>query len=1176
MSKALLRIYSITLSLLLVFSLLPPSIFNSTVSAEGEEEWEQLQVENGDFEAAPDSETDLPSWDYWSGGYKEGMNIASDFAFEGDQSLRINNDGVVGLFSQPIDVTEGNTYRLSAQIYVEELIQGNPGMWLRWVNDQGEIIENSAKYFEDLTLNEWQKVTIEADAPPKATGVKLFIYQTSNTKTKGYYDNVQLAEKSSAVALDLENASFEEQSSEENIPGWDKYPSSPRDGTSISLTDEKASDGQKSVKITDEKSDASVGLYSQAVEIEPSKVYTIEGKAYINSGSISLYMKYYDSAGKEVGSHRSGYDTPTNKWLDIKAEGKAPADAVSAKVFLYAGLAGTSSAYYDDFKLSVKKQMELPFEYGDPINMGPSALAAKTQGAAVGDGELYYATNGSPATFYAADAYTGEKIFSQSMPGNDVVWGMTIGSDGNVYFSGTYNGTLYRYLVDEQRIESVGKNPSDSWVWELEATEDGKIYGATYPNSKVFEYDIENDEFTDLGAFHEEQKYARGLGVTEENVYVGIGTTAYLYQMNRETGEKQEIELPISGAQTSISNIWKYDGKLFVAYGTSLLTIDAATGEVLNEMNWEDEHTFDGLISPPSPYDESLIYFRDKRTSELWTYDLDTNEAQAVEPRIKLPASSAKAMEWTTTEDGTEVLAILHQQIEYSVYNPETNTVEVSYPEVEMQGLNIQSLEIGQDENVYMGGYQGSMGVFDTSKEEYTLRERNPHQIEGIGFLNGNVYMGTYGGARIYEMDPEKPYQYTDGGEGDNPEMVRDIGDEQSRPFTFTSGDDKLFVGTIPDYGKLGGSLTIYDENTDEWNSIRNIVQNQSIIGLTYLNGMVYGGSSIAGGLGIEPTAQEAKMFAYNADTKEHEVFDLEVDGLQTPEMIGELSIGPDKNLWGTAWGYDSEGIANSVIFAMDPETKEVIKSTELYSGVHRGSQWRPFFMRWDDQGMLYTTAGRKLTVIDPETMMSKQLIGNTVHLMDLDSEGNIYYANGENLFKLPVPLETASVTAEEETIVQGEETSAILAVTLANENNVDLAGANVEWTNSAPQVATIENGKITAKNAGSTEIQANVSYNGETIASNKIEITVQVTTASLTEQVQSLEEAGDIEHSVAQQFVNRLAQANHHYENEDTDQAIKHLEDFLKHLENSSVEEELMNLLKSNIASIKESYLQD
>ncbi|MFC4557964.1 FIMAH domain-containing protein [Virgibacillus kekensis] len=1176
MYKTCLCAFSIVLSMLLVFSLFPPSLFNSASAAETNEAWKQLQVENGDFEAATNSESDLPSWDYWSGGHKEGMSITNDFAFEGDQSLRVDNSGVVGLFSQAIKVEAGNTYRMSAQIYVEELLEGNPGIWLRWLNDEGEIIQNNAKYFEDLSLEEWQNVTAEAVAPPKATEVKIFIYQTSNTKTKGYYDDIQLLEKSSVDALDLGNPSFEENSGDGTIPDWDMYPASPRDGTSISLSEEQVYDGHQSVKITDETSGASVGLYSQAVEIDSNRVYTLSGKAYINSGSISLYMKYYDGAGKEVGSYRAGYEKPANEWIDITTEAKAPADAVSAKIFLYAGVAGTSSVYYDDFKLTVKKQLNLPFEYGDPINMGPAALAAKTQGAAIGDKEVYYATNGSPATFYAADAKTGEKIFSQALPGSDVVWGMTVGSDGNVYFSGTYDGILYRYLVDEQRIEQIGKNPSDDWVWELESAEDGKIYGATYPNAKVFQYDIETDEFTDLGTFHEGQKYARGLGVTEKNVYVGIGTTAYLYQMNRETGEKKEVELPITGTQTSVSNIWEYGGKLFVAYGTSLLTIDASTGELLNEMNWEDEHTYDGLISSPSPYDESIVYFRDKRTSELWTYDLDTDEAKPVEPRIKLPASSSKAMEWTTNEDGTKVLSILHHQIEYSVYNPQTNKVEISYPEVEKQGLNIQSLEIGQDDNVYMGGYQGSMGVFDTSKEEYIVRERDPHQIEGIGFLNGDVYMGTYGGARIYKYDTDLPYQYSDGGEGDNPEMVYDIGDEQSRPFTFASGDNKLFVGTISDYGKLGGSLTIYDSKTDEWNSMRNIIQNQSIIGLAYQEGIVYGGSTITGGLGIDPTATEAKMFAYDTNNKESKVFELNVDGLETPEMIGELSIGPDKNLWGTAWGYDKEGIANTVIFAMDPATKEIIKSTELYSGVHRGSSWRPFFMRWDDQGLLYTTAGRKLTVIDPETMMTKQIIGDTVNLMDLDSEGNIYYANGENLYKMPVPLEDASITTEDQTLLQGETTNLDLSVTLANGNTVNLDGADVEWINSSPQVATVDDGKITAINAGSTEIETKVSYNGEEITSNKITINVIVSPSSLAAQVKELETTQQIEHSLSQQLVNRLEQAKHHYKKGNTDQAIKHLNDYLKHLENSDTEEDLKTILENNAESIKDSFLKD
>lgn len=1146
--------------------------YSSAAAQMADDQWVQLQVENGDFEVNPASETDLPGWEYWDGGYQEGMSISQDRAFAGEQSLKVHNNGVVGLFSQEIPVTEGDTYKLSAQLFIEELTSGNPGIWLRWLNEEGEIIQNSPKYFENLPLQQWNEVTIEAAAPPEAKSVKIFIYQTTATKMKGYYDQIQLFKKSSGIAVDLQNPSFEEASIDGTIPSWEFYPPQLSDGTSISLSRDVVYAGEQSVKITDGSNEKSVGLYSSAVQIEPNKVYTVSGKAYIESGGISIYVKFYNSSGQEVGSYRTGYNSPNNQWIDILAEGKAPADSVSAKVFLYAGAAGTSSAYYDDFRLSMKEQLELPFEFGNPINYGPAALAAKIQGAAIGNGELYFVTNGSPGTFYANDASTGEVIFSQPIPGIDVVWGLTIGSDGNVYFSGTYNGILYRYVVNEKRIEQVGKNPSDDWVWELEASEDGKIYGATYPNAKVFEYDIAKNQFRDLGSIHPDQKYARGLGVTNENLYVGIGTTAYLYQINRETGEKTEINLPITGQETSVSNIWEYDNRLFVAYGTSMIVMDLTTGEVVKEMNWQDENTFDGLISEPSPYDSSLIYFRNKNTSELWTYDLDTNETQPVEPRIQLPASSVKAFKWTTNPDGTKVLAILHQQIEYSIYNPQTNTLEVSYPEAEMQGLAIQSLEIGEDDNVYMGGYQGSMGVFDTSAEEYILHERNPHQIEGIGFLNGKVYMGTYGGALIYEFDPNQPYHYTNGGPGNNPEMVYDIGVEQSRPFTFASGENKLYIGTIPDYGRLGGALTIFDSQTNEWKSIRNIIPNQSIIGLAYLNETVYGGSSVAGGLGIEPTEQEAKMFAFNTSSEEYEVFDINIEDFR-PEMIGELSIGPDQNLWGIAWGYANDGIVKSVVFAMNPETKEILKSAELYPGVQRGSQWRPFFMRWSDEGLLYTTAGRRLTVIDPETMMSQQLVGDTVNLMDLDSEGNIYYAIGENLFKLPVPLNNALVSIDDNTVIQGSEKNVELTGTLANGKTADLAGAEIEWFNSDSQAAVIENGKLIGNNAGSTAVYAKVTYNGETINSNTITVTVQVTASSLISQIEELEALAKLKKSTSEQLVNKLKQAQHQFEKGDTAQAIKHLQDFVKLLENSNENEDIITLLTTNVKSIEDYY---
>lgn len=1011
MRKHVKRFMVALLAMILVLSNLP---FNEkTSSAEAAENWKELTVKNGGFEAIPSSQANLPSWVYWSGGLKSGMAITDEAAFAGKQSLAVTNTGATGLFSELIAITAGSQYKLSAKLYAKELT-GKPGIWLRWYNSEGKNFSDTPKYFDVPALNEWQTVEIEAAAPAGATGVKVFIYQPSTSKMNGYYDEIKLFEKGADI-------------------------------------------------------------------------------------------------------------------------------------------------------------LDFPFEFGKPINHGPAALAAKSQGVAIGDGELYYATNGSPATFYAADAATGKKIFSAELPGSDVVWAMVIGPDGNVYFAGTYNGILYRYVVKEKRLEQLGKNPSDNWVWQLEASKDGKIYGATYPNAKVFEYDISAGKFTDLGTFYEGQQYARGLGITDESLYVGTGTTAYLMKMDLKTGERTEIKTPITGVSTQISNIWEYGDNIFVAYGTSLVTIDKNTGEEKNTLDWQSDHAFDGLISPPSPYDENIIYYINKNTQQLWTYDMTTHEQAKVEPTVQMPPTPAKAIRWIKDESGKDVLAILHHQIEYSIYDPTANSLKVSYPEVNMQGLLMQSMEIGDDQKIYMGGYQGSFGVFDTATDQYILRERDPHQIEGVGFLNGDVYLGTYGGARIYKYDPDLPFTYSGGGKGDNPEMVHDIGDDQSRPFTFASGDNKLFVGTISDYGLLGGALTIYDADTGKWNTIRNIINNQSIIGLAYHEGTLFGGSTLAGGLGVTPSEPRAKMFEYDVKTGSYKVFDLNVGGLAKPEMIGELSIGPDGNLWGVAWGYDKAGAYNTVVFAMEPDSRKIVKSTELYKGVNRGSQWRPFFIRWDQQGYLYTTAGRTLTVIDPVTMKSKQLVSGTVNLMDVDNEGNIYYTADENLYQLPVPVEKGTLSAANDSILQGAEQDIELTLTLVNGSKANLAGAKVEWFNSNPEAAELKDGKLVGKNAGTAEIYAKVAYNGYEVTTNKILVTVKVTAETLSKQILGLEEAGTIPHYLAKQLTNRLAQAEHHAQNGRTGQAVKHLDDFRQHLDQSSVDESLKKTLHANVDSVEE-----
>ena len=165
---------------------------------------------------------------------------------------------------------------------------------------------------------------------------------------------------------------------------------------------------------------------------------------------------------------------------------------------------------------------------------------------------------------------------------------------------------------------------------------------------------------------------------------------------------------------------------------------------------------------------------------------------------------------------------------------------------------------------------------------------------------------------------------------------------------------------------------------------------------------------------------------------------------------------------------------------------------------------------------------------------------------------------------KISVPNESLQQSLVEEFNIEGR---------LANDQKADLSVALIEWFSSNPDVASIENGKLTAKNAGTTEVYAVVSYKEKEVQSNTITITVKATTVTLTEQIIRLEKDGVIKHSLSKQLTNRLKQAQHHYEKGNQKQAIKHLGDFMKHLNKSAAQDDVKAILKNNVKSIELAY---
>ena len=645
----------------------------------------------------------------------------------------------------------------------------------------------------------------------------------------------------------------------------------------------------------------------------------------------------------------------------------------------------------------IRNETPLEREYSAPVDLGEMVYVNLGQSAAIqknaaGENEVYFISNGSPGTFFALDAESGKLKYKEVIPNTVATWAMAIGSDQNVYFASTEDGNLYRYLPLERKVELIGHNETDNWTWDLAAIGD-KLYGGTFNNStdgKVYEYDIAKGTFRNYGAVDAGRNYVRGVGVDERYIYAGLGTdVSKLVKIDRMTGEKAEIAIPgytgIAGG--SIQGITIRHRKMFVAVTASKMIVrDMDTGEIDGEIHCSN------YISEPAPWNGNVVYF--KHVTEFFQYDMNTKETTKIELPVQLPDTArVKAMAWigltSGPKAGVTVLALVTQHAEYILIDPRDGWVSSIALEIEAQPVGIQALKCGPDGRLYMGGYQRGMSIYNPVAKQIEVNLPTFAQPEGIGFLDGYVYYGTYVGAVMYRYDPAKPPSHNE-----NPKRVFTI-EHQDRPFAITSGDGKLFAGTVPDYGMLGGALAVYDAATDMWKQYNHeaLVRNQSIMSLAYKDGLLYGSTTVWGGLGIAPSEKEAKIFIWDV-AQERKVGELSLDGLnidQTPRMIS-IAFGPDGLLW---------GVVEGTIFAIDVTTKQIVKQRMIRPSLYNMSKWLPYELEWGPDGLLYTTLARKLFAIDPGTLQYQVVYDDIVTLMAIGADGSIYFSANEQRSKL-------------------------------------------------------------------------------------------------------------------------------------------------------------------------------
>ncbi|MEH7012259.1 hypothetical protein V7087_15840 [Neobacillus niacini] len=911
------------------------------------------------------------------------------------------------------------------------------------------------------------------------------------------------AAQNPGVNLPVVNAGFEAPLEEGEIPGWTQ-----NFGTgSISVVDIEKNTGEKSLEIKDTNKNSNFGLISDTVPAKAGWDYTANAKIKIpSSGTGEIFLRFFDKDGKLIKNINQPLTGPVSSWTDIRISTTAPDGAISVAVLLYTAKGVTGTFYFDDVDLTEAKPIVPIQQVGEDLGVQVSKTTVMMGDIGKdkdGNDVLYTVVAGAPAKFAIVDVNTEKLVKSYPLEDTSGAWGVKVAADGTVYLGGYNKGYLYRYLPVTDELVNLGHpvKESDAVLYPMDIASDGKIYGGTYGSGSVYQFDPATNQFTNYGTMAQGQAWVRSVVFDEENnrFYAGVGNQANLIEYNLDTNEKRNI-LPEQYADIiSVYDMDLVDGKLFAKQEKNfeMFVIDTATGNVVEATNVDTGEKTANIpassrgVSEKSPVANKIYY---THMGILYEYDLDSNTYKNLGIDLKGSAVSYKFVELKEEGfPGYSLVGLSGNSGKLYKYNLATGNLKLTDIALPSEPALIHDLLKGPDGKIYSTGYlPGNMGAYVPTTNK-NINFDGIGQSEGMTILNNKIYLGIYPNAKFYEFDPFKEWNRTDSSSQLNPNLLFSLEKNpeipgytpQDRPFAMLGVNEynKLFIGTVPKNGNLGGAFSVYTPGSEVAPEVHwNLIEDQSIVSLAYKDSKVYGGTTIAGGQGSVPTTKEGKVFIWDIEKNEKTTEFVPVPGKRA---VTELKVGPDGEIW---------GMADGTLFTLDPETNELTYSIDIDPDT--SSNWRNATLEFGTDNNIYGVIGGKFFNFDVNSQKYEFLAGN-VEFLAQDDYGAFYLSSGNKLYKytdpsLLVKLTNAEASVSNHKLTVGEHTALKMKGILEKGRSTEeLSGATIEYKISNLGVVAIENGVITAVKSGHVEISAKVTLNGVTVETNTFSISV-------------------------------------------------------------------------------------
>ena len=607
--------------------------------------------------------------------------------------------------------------------------------------------------------------------------------------------------RASGITMSIPNSSFEDAGT--GIPHWTIHPTYGQNTATVS--NEKAYTGLNSMKMVDTNSSGSLARISEKVSISQNEEYTASVFAYIEQGSIDVWLIFYNGTTETIVAP-TGVTPTLNQWMKRTITAKAPAGTTQVAVMVYSSLTAVTTAYVDDVSIG---QTVRNSGFEDTLSgwTVSSGAAVSTVQKAGGTFSLKL-DDSSPTTASTAES---SKV--------KVYYGTRVGATAKIYASSGSGLSIHLLFKNDAGI--VLKDAANDFTGIASQWTPVSV-SATAPSGT-----------TSVSV------YLTTGATTSMVAYVDDVTLGSPIEYNLGTQIKNNpLDVAVFGKDASGNTDLMYVGSS--GYPSKLVVYDARTGELLEDR--------DLMVAPNNTKIEAVwgmtvatdksVYLGTANKKTMFRYLPGTvstvNGNKVITGSSLVPITLPTGMDviWDVTAGSNgKVYGGTSTEGKAYQYDPTGGTVVLNSGNPIVNGLNfVRSIAYASDTEVYMGmGPTSNATIIRFNPTNGTQTAISPPNY-GSKFVNGLDYISNGSASRVFAQLSAGPTLVLDSTTG---AIASSLSDVDSRGVSMKHpSDDKVFytkgnnlysydISSLAELnlGDVGGSAAGYTFLTDAGNT---------------------------------------------------------------------------------------------------------------------------------------------------------------------------------------------------------------------------------------------------------------------------------------------------------------------------------------------------------------------